>query len=462
MKKISFFKRAAAACAAAAVAATAMSGCTSASQYPMSAGDTKVNAGVYINYVIGEMNNQVYALYYSGEISDPSECFSKDIEGENFTDVVKNSAVKRTKEFMAVNEKFDEFGLSLTDEDIAAIEASVDSNWAQNGDLLEYTGVSRESYKQVLEASYKRQAIFDYYFAEGGVEEVSDSDVQSYVEENYIRYKAITYPKSSAEDETERAEADAEIQERFNNYLAEAEGLSFEEFDRIIEMHDQFLEEKEAEAQENGDYDLGSDTDTEEDTADDSSEADTADDSAADEDASSEDSDSEETDSDTDSEDEESSGAEDPEAEDESGDTDEDTGDTDAWDEAEEVEPYSNETIVNATDAIDTESASYNENYGSMIAAMMAQPVGEAALYDLNENYFVIFIRGDISERTDYAQDNKETLVEEMMTDVFDEMVATWAESLGIKINDKAIKKYGVRTLFDRQNDYYEKNGTDQ
>lgn len=467
MKKAFLLKRTLAVCAAAAVAAGSMSGCTSDTQYPLSVGGDKINPGIYINYILGEMGDKMYELYYAGGIETADDCFDKQIDGVSFAEAVKNDALKSTKEFVAINAKFDEFELSLSDDEWAEIDASVSNAWSTNGEMLEYIGVSRESYKQVAASSYKRHEIFEYYYGNDGKEPVSDEEVQSYVNDNYIRYKMITYPKSLNDDEALKEQENKESEERFQHYLEEAQGLSFEEFDRIIDEHNEYLEQLEAEANEEAAdeqetpesetaADDSSETEAEESSSDiqdeDSSEAADADASSVSSDAEAEDDTPAEEDASSDEEGEDAA-EEDPEAEPEEEESDEHEH------EHEHENPYANESILNATKTVDPEGDSYNENYAKMIEAVMKQPKGVAAYYGENENYYVLFITADVSERTDYTEDNRETLVHEIKDADFDLLVSSWAESLDISVNDKAIKKYGVKVLFDRQNKYYSKNG---
>lgn len=445
MKRTGFFKRTAAAFVAAAVAAGSLSSCGDVDRYPMSAGDVNVNPGVYINFVLGELSDQMYALYYSGiELESAEDCFSQNIEGVAFADVVKENALESTMQFMAINKKFDEFGLTLSEEDEAEIQESVDYAWSSNGDMLEYLGVSKDSYKQVAASNYKKDALFEYYFGENGIQAVSDAEAQSYVNENFIRVKMVTYPKSMSQDAAEKEKENKEIEERFQHYLEEAEGMSFEEFDKIIDEHNAYLDELQAEAEAEADED--EELDGEEGGIDDTE------DSAADDTA-----DEEEGTADTD-EDAEDSAADDediPEEDEEIGFDD----DEDFLIDDEEDDPYKNEAIINASQAIDTASATYSEGYGRMVASMKAQPIGKAAIYSEHDSYYVIYMTADVSERTDYVQDNKAELVEEMKAGEFESMLAQWVEQLGVTVNDKALKKYGVRTLFDRQNEYYSKQG---
>lgn len=404
MKKM---KRAAAAAVAAAVTAGTMAGCSS-TDYALTADGKKVNAGVYISYALSEMTSQMYTMYYGGKVKDLSECFDKQIDGKDFTTYVKDSALEKTKEFATVNAKFDELGLKLSKDDKNTISDNVSSSWDSNGDFYESEGISRESIKQTYEFSFKRSAIFDYYYAEGGKEEVPADDLQTYVNDNYIRYKLVTIPKSTSTDDDTKKSENAEIKELVDGYLEEAKELDFEGFDKIIDEYDAYKKAKDAEDSTDSSAD---------ESAADSSEADTE--LSADTDTSSSD-------------------------------------DSSADGDSEEEDKYPNETVVNYTDGTNKDSDKYNENNAELLKQIKEGEYGAAASWDNDTNYY-IFMSADIAERTDYVDDNKETLLQSMKGDEFDSKVEGWVKEMKITVNNKAVKRYTVKEIYDRQTEYYNK-----
>lgn len=430
MKKM---KRAAAAAVAAAVTAGTMAGCSS-TDYALTADGKKVNAGVYISYALSEMTSQMYTMYYGGKVKDLSECFDKQIDGKDFTTYVKDSALEKTKEFATVNAKFDELGLKLSKDDKNTISDNVSSSWDSNGDFYESEGISRESIKQTYEFSFKRSAIFDYYYAEGGKEEVPADDLQTYVNDNYIRYKLVTIPKSTSTDDDTKKSENAEIKELVDGYLEEAKELDFEGFDKIIDEYDAYKKAKDAEDSTDSSADESAVTDL------DSSSA--ADESSAADDTSSDD----------------SSAADSSEADTElSADTDTSSSDDSSADgDSEEEDKYPNETVVNYTDGTNKDSDKYNENNAELLKQIKEGEYAAAASWDNDTNYY-IFMSADIAERTDYVDDNKETLLQSMKGDEFDSKVEGWVKEMKITVNNKAVKRYTVKEIYDRQTEYYNK-----
>ena len=47
-----------------------------------------------------------------------------------------------------------------------------------------------------------------------------------------------------------------------------------------------------------------------------------------------------------------------------------------------------------------------------------------------------------------------------MKSDEFQKKLTSWVEKLDIKVNNKAIKRYTPKVVYDKQTEYYSKNNT--
>ena len=242
---MSKIKKAFAAISAAAMMFT-MSGCSDTRYVMTYKGGEKVNAGVYIYNLYSEMSYELTMSYYTtGQaIID----LDSDKDGQKLRDYLVEQARKNTKECIAITYKFDELGLELTDEELKSINDNIKSIWDASGDLMEEEGISKESIRTVLKAQTMRTRLFDYYYAADGVEAVTDADMKKYVEDNYVRYKAIRIQKSNAEDSAEAEKENKEYEAIRDEYLAKAEGLSYEEFDDLIKEYNEYAAAKLEEA----------------------------------------------------------------------------------------------------------------------------------------------------------------------------------------------------------------------
>lgn len=468
---------------AAVIAAGSVTGCGDTT-YSLKSGDEEVKAGVYIGYLQNELSSQLNMLYNKGITEDP---FSQTVDGKSLSEYVKDTALKSTKEFLALRKQFDAEGLKLTDEQLKSVNSSINETWNSNGELYEYMGISKDSMKELYKASLWSNGIFEAYYGEGGKEAPSADDLKKYIEDNYIRYKMIVLYKSSASDEeTKKKENEEKLKER-DEFLAKANGLSFADFDALIKEHDEYTEAKSAAAKETDDSskaddsskdDTSSAADTSS-TTDVSSAADTSSVPAATpsaeskaEDASS----SAESTSEADP-----SSAEASEASSESDDTSSDadaatTGDdtssaadssseeassTESTAEessaAETVEdPYKNDIMINVSTY--TEDELTNTESGKLFKFIKEMELGKAQGFE-NENGYYIVIKGDVSERSaEYASDRRSTVVHDMKDDEYQSKIDSWVSAADIKVNDKAVKRYTPEVIYDRMNEYYKKN----
>lgn len=425
----------AAALLAAAVMACSAAGCSDTS-YTVKADDEEIRAGIYIDYMLSEMSYQIQMMYYYQGVQ--SDFFSQKVDGKDFSAYLSEKAMTSTKEYVAITKKFEELGLSLTDDELKDVNSSVNDSWDSQGDLYEAEGISKDSMKAVYKCTKMRQKIFDYYYAEGGVEAVSNDELQTYVNDNYLRYKTITISKSTSDDEdTKKSENEANAKLR-DEYLAKAEGLTFDEFDSVI---DEYNDYKNADSSDDSSSSAADESTSEAESSDSVSDADS---SAADSESSAADS-------------SEGSASDDSQASDEStadtsSDSSSDTSSDSSSDgSSEEEDPYKNETMVNYgsydEDSLDTD-------YGKLLTEINGLEVGKAAAYENDSTYYII-IKGDVSERTDYTTDNKDTILQQMKSDDFQSKIDEWVSAIKFTNNDKAIKRYTPETVYEKQNEYY-------
>ena len=424
------FKKALAAVSAAAMMFT-MSGCSD-TRYAMTyKGGEKVNAGVYIYNLYTEMSYELTMAYYStgSAVLD----LDSDKDGKKLRDYLVEQARKDTKECAAITYKFNELGLKLTEEEVQSINDSVKSIWDASGDLMEEEGISKESIKTVIQSQTMRTRLFDYYYAADGKEAVTDADMQKYIEDNYIRYKAIRISKSSNEDAAAAAEENKENEAVRDEYLAKAEGVSYEEFDAIIEEYNAYAaakyeEETSAEEDTTAEDIIGpvatEETETEVDAPEDSAPEETADTESAAEETQPEEVVADETEDEINL----------------------DSAPTDSQD--------NNDTMFDFGGLEDDMKDSVS---GKLAAFINGMKNGEVAAYEDDSFYYVI-MKGDVKEKSaEYATENHDTLLQTMKGDDFQAKIDSWVEEIGIEENSDAIKKYTAQVVYDKQNEFYSK-----
>ncbi len=475
-------KRLIAAALASVMCAASLTGCSDTT-YAMEAGGKKINAGIYIYNVFTEMRYRNMMLYYQDGVTE--DYFSQKIEGKDYSEYLEDYALKATKEYAAVVDKFDELGLKLSKEQLKELSDSVNEAWEAQGELLEYEGISKESVKLAQKASYMRQALFDHYYGEGGEEEVKASDIESYVNDNYMRYKLITISKAAADAEGAE-ETNAEAKEHFDEFSELAGDKDFTSFDEVIDAYNEHIQQEQAAAAEEASSGADSETDSAADSG-----ADSTADSAADDinvsEVETEDANAGADDTSSVAEADalqgaeegiEEGAAEEEELASSAADSETDsTADEDLnlspddlsadSEQTTEEDPYANEQMVNFTSIKKTydenkDEKDYDDKSYKLNEFIYNMSAGEVKTYE-DDNAYYIIAKGDITERAaKYAEENHDSLLQEMKGDEFQAKIDSWVEAIEFKINDKAIKRYTPKVVYDRQVDYAEKHQTEQ
>ena len=445
-------KRIAAALTAVAMSCAIMTGCTDTS-YVMTAGDDKVNAGVYIYNMLSEMSNQMMKMQYIDGIT--KDFFDQKVDNKSFSDYLSEYAESSTKEYMAVVDQFDKLGLELTADELKEINKNVSDQWENSSEFFESEGISKDSVKLVYKAAKMREKIFDYFYEEGGKEEVKKEDIVSYLNENYVRYKMISISKSTDEDKDKAEKADKESKAKRDKYLEKAENVSFDEFDKII---DEYNNESKAESESSSDSSSSADESSSAAESSSESSADSTESSQAD--SSAEDTSSAASDDTSSQAETTESGSDDSLAEidESSSEADSSTADSSADSSSESDEskdPYENEQFVNYGKMDDDKKKT---DSGKLAEHVHSMKVGKAETYE-DDNAYYILIKGNVKDRSsEYAEENRSDMLQKMKGDDFKAKLTKWVEALKIQENSKAISRYTPKVVYDKQEKYQSEN----
>ena len=230
----------------------------------------KVPAGVFIAM---QMNSYYDAAYYT-EPTDESEettasteaaettaseteatttiAFTdKVIEDKPVRDWINNEATKSMQEFVAVENKFDELGLSFEDNEKEKTKVYLDSIWEYYGSNYEDAGISENSQLLIMLNSTKKNKIFDYYYAEGGQDEISAADIKAYLDENNKRINYIKMELKDGEGNLLKSEGKDEIKKMAEDYIERIKGG--EDFEAVSKEYSDYYDKFAADAAESTD-----------------------------------------------------------------------------------------------------------------------------------------------------------------------------------------------------------------
>lgn len=191
----------------------------------------KIPSGVYL-----ALSMTAYAQAQTHEDIDSSikDLMKQTLEGKAAKDWINERTLQFCNEYTAVERKFAEMSLELTEEDTRTIDSSVENTWAVFRAVYEENGVAKSSYRKVIENSQKKGLIFDAYYAADGVEPVSDEDLMVHFKENYASINMFRMAPKSGEDLSEedqklndglKAKADELVQQINEGSLTYGEAL---------------------------------------------------------------------------------------------------------------------------------------------------------------------------------------------------------------------------------------------
>lgn len=245
----------------------------------------KVPAGVFIAM---QMNSYYDAAYYTEPVDESTETeettasteasseteattttafTDKIIEDKPVREWINDEATKSMQEFVAVEHKFDELGLSFDDNEKEKTKVYLDSIWEYYGSNYEDAGISEDSQLLIMLNSTKKNKIFDYYYAQGGQDEISEADIRAYLDENNKRINYIKMELKDGEGNLLKSEGKDEIKSMAEDYIDRIKGG--EDFETVSREYSDYYDKLVADAQAAE----ATDDDTSDETADEETES---------------------------------------------------------------------------------------------------------------------------------------------------------------------------------------------
>lgn len=212
-----------------------------------------VPAGMYIYYqtegytaagyeLIQEDTQYYYYLIYGISYMDAT------VGDITVPEYMNQYALAMSKQYIAVNELFDELGLELSEDETAAVEQQVRTFWNNNSEQCEKVGIGKESLKKAMLSAVKREKVFDAYYEVGGINGTTEEDIKVYIEDNYARIKYMTFNFADSADDAVDEARKSEALELAQSYLDRLN--AGEDADALMEEHEAELAAADEESEE--------------------------------------------------------------------------------------------------------------------------------------------------------------------------------------------------------------------
>ncbi|MCM1578100.1 MAG: hypothetical protein NC078_04795, partial [Ruminococcus sp.] len=262
MKKMNI-KRIAAGTAAVVLSAS-LCGCGENTTWGADIDGMRIPAGVLIYFLQTSYYDAQSKLYeqqaaaaeenpdISADTAD-TDVYTADIEGKNGKDWIYDDATKQMQIYAAVENKFGEYGLALSDETLSSAQTYCEQLWDSGGDYYTKMGISQKSYQSIYLNNEKRGMLFEHLFSEGGEYGVPDSDIKSYLSENYALINYIDMELKDGEGNLLKSDGKAERMAIAEEYVQRyKDGADFDELNaEYVTYYRNLQEEAAAKAAEN-------------------------------------------------------------------------------------------------------------------------------------------------------------------------------------------------------------------
>ncbi|MGN1338787.1 MAG: hypothetical protein ACI4WS_00710 [Oscillospiraceae bacterium] len=203
---LKFRQIAAAGCAL--VCAVSMCGCAD-NGYIGTIDGKQIPTGIYLYNVQFSAYNEAKGKVeeVKGEAQGTAEVtvFTETIDGKPASAWIKDTALESLKRYVAIENLFTEYGLTLSAEDSESVNSYIQTLdddlgiYAQYygieensfGEHYENLGIGKSSLRSITENSYKEKYVFLKYYDTDGLTPVTDEEINSYATENYAAVKLL-------------------------------------------------------------------------------------------------------------------------------------------------------------------------------------------------------------------------------------------------------------------------------
>lgn len=201
--------------AALALGSLGLTGCSASVGTALTIDGEDISAGVYILYCGYAYSEACTKLKEEqpdlNTSADDFDFYAQTVSGMSFGDYVKQEALNYCKRHVAVNRMYDSFGIVSDEHELDDMNDSINiqwdydvSGWANRlaylkgcntlSEFYESIGVSKASFRQFNVDNFRVSELFDYYYDEGGTQEVPKDEIKGWIDENYslVRYFGIS------------------------------------------------------------------------------------------------------------------------------------------------------------------------------------------------------------------------------------------------------------------------------
>lgn len=225
-------------------AAVSLCGCGD-NGYIMTVEGMDIRNGIYLSFVQNSYNeayNKINEQNSSDSSSDSSstseiDVFAQTVEAKSAADWIKEQALEDVRKYVAVHKMCEQYGLTLTEDEIKEMNDDLNSAWDEEnfyvqyslgfstlGEYYESLGIGKDSMRDIRTTNALSDKLFLHFYDTDGEFAATQDEINTYITENYAAVKMLTlnYKDASGND----LESDEEKQAVKDNAKKYAERIN--------------------------------------------------------------------------------------------------------------------------------------------------------------------------------------------------------------------------------------------
>lgn len=388
-------------------------------------GAYEVTSGMYVGMSISAYNSG----YSQTDVDTSQPLYDQQIGSVDALTWVQQEVDNLAKKYLAVETKFEEYGLSFTEEEQSYIDSYIEYYWNYLGSSYEDEGCGQESYTKLMTNSFKESQLFYHIYGEGGEREVTEEELRDLFNQQYAHVNIFDVDCSDDEGNPLEGHELEIVEERVANLIERLD--NGEDFETVKADYEAEVEAEQAAEEESA----SSDTSSEETSASESS-------ASSEESAASEESSAVSEDTGSSASSETSEVSEDASST-ESSSSSEETASSETSEESSSSDTSSDtETDTDTSVYINTDTTSYPEE---LVTLLMDASAGEYGSWNDEDGTIYVWVRLE-NDDTGF-ETYRDTILQNEKWEEYTQLEQDWINGMTFVQNDAAIRKHNPKNL---------------
>lgn len=393
-------------------------------------GAYEVTSGMYVGMSISAYNSG----YSQTDVDTSQPLYDQQIGSVDALTWVQQEVDNLAKKYLAVETKFEEYGLSFTEEEQSYIDSYIEYYWNYLGSSYEDEGCGQESYTKLMTNSFKESQLFYHIYGEGGEREVTEEELRDLFNQQYAHVNIFDVDCSDDEGNPLEGHELEIVEERVANLIERLD--NGEDFETVKADYEAEVEAEQAAEEESASSDTSSDETSSEETSASESSA-SSEESAASEESSAV---SEDTSSSASSE---TSEVSEDASSTESSSASEETASSETSEESSSSDTSSDtETDTDTSVYINTDTTSYPEE---LVTLLMDASAGEYGSWNDEDGTIYVWVRLE-NDDTGF-ETYRDTILQNEKWEEYTQLEQDWINGMTFVQNDAAIRKHNPKNL---------------